>query len=152
MKNSRKAYWGVLSAVFLAGSLLSGCGAAETNAPSNAGTPAPSSEGTLKIGAVLPMTGGSAVFGEKFKQAYSLAVEEINAAGGINGKKLEIIIEDSQEKPQVGKTATEKLVANKDILLLTGGRSSGVTLVEAQVANENKIPYLIDHAAPIKPR
>ncbi|ALS25193.1 MULTISPECIES: ABC transporter substrate-binding protein [Paenibacillus] len=147
MKNSRKAYWGVLSAVFLAGSLLSGCGAAETNAPSNAGTPAPSSEGTLKIGAVLPMTGGSAVFGEKFKQAYSLAVEEINAAGGINGKKLEIIIEDSQEKPQVGKTATEKLVANKDILLLTGGRSSGVTLVEAQVANENKIPYLIDHGS-----
>lgn len=67
MKKPRKAYLGVLSAVFLAGSLLSGCGATESKAPSTTGTPAPSSDGTLKIGAVLPMTGGSAVFGEKFK-------------------------------------------------------------------------------------
>lgn len=101
----------------------------------------------IKIGAVLPMTGNAAVFGEKFQQAYGMAVEEINAAGGINGKKLQVVIEDSQEKPQIGKTATEKLVSDKGILALTGGRSSGVTLVEAQVAEEHQIPYLIDHGS-----
>lgn len=101
----------------------------------------------IKIGAVLPMTGNAAVFGEKFQNAYSMAIEEINAAGGVNGKKLQLVIEDSQERPQVGKTATEKLVSDKDVLVLTGGRSSGVTLVEAQVAEENQIPYLIDHGS-----
>src|SRR5699024_7170230 len=102
---------------------------------------------TIKIGAVLPMTGDSSVFGEKFKAAYSIAVDEINENGGIDGKNLEIVIEDSQEKPQVGKTATEKLVNNDDILVLTGGRSSGVTLTEAQVAEENSVPFLIDHGS-----
>lgn len=101
----------------------------------------------IKIGAVLPMTGNSAVFGKKFQQAYSMAIDEINAAGGVKGKKLQLVIEDSQERPQIGKTATEKLVSDKDIVVLTGGRSSGVTLVEAQVAEENQIPYLIDHGS-----
>lgn len=107
----------------------------------------PAGAETLKIGAVLPMTGNAAVFGEKFQQAYGLAIEEINAAGGVNGKKLQLVIEDSQERPQIGKTATEKLISDPEILVLTGGRSSGVTLVEAQVAEENEVPYLIDHGA-----
>lgn len=102
---------------------------------------------SIKIGAVLPMTGNSAVFGEKFRQAYTMAIEEINEQGGVKGKRLELVIEDSQERPQVGKTATEKLVSDKGVLVLTGGRSSGVTLVEAQVAEENRIPYLIDHGS-----
>lgn len=104
-------------------------------------------EDVIKIGAVLPMTGNSAVFGEKFQQAYTMALDEINAAGGVKGKKIQLVIEDSQERPQVGKTATEKLVSDKGVLVLTGGRSSGVTLVEAQVAEENEIPYLIDHGS-----
>jgi len=112
-----------------------------------ASAPAAAADDVIKIGAVLPMTGNAAVFGEKFQQAYTMAVDEINAAGGVNGKKLQLVIEDSQEKPQIGKTATEKLVSDKAILVLTGGRSSGVTLVEAQVAEENKIPYLIDHGS-----
>src|SRR5690554_2302783 len=78
----------------------------------------PAAAETLKIGAVLPMTGPAAVFGEKFQQAYTMAVEEINAAGGVNGKKLELLIEDSQEKPQIGKTATEKLIS-AGVLVLT---------------------------------
>src|SRR5690606_29151140 len=109
--------------------------------------PASAADDVIKIGAVLPMTGNAAVFGEKFQHAYTMAVKEINEAGGVNGKKLELVIEDSQEKPQIGKTATEKLVSDKNILVLTGGRSSGVTLVEAQVAEENKVPYLIDHGS-----
>lgn len=111
------------------------------------GLPSAAAADVIKIGAVLPMTGNAAVFGEKFQNAYSMAVEEINAAGGVKGKKLEVVIEDSQERPQVGKTATEKLVSDKDILVLTGGRSSGVTLVVAQVAEENQVPYLIDHGS-----
>ncbi|HEX9241263.1 MAG TPA: ABC transporter substrate-binding protein, partial [Anaeromyxobacter sp.] len=53
---------------------------------------------TLKIGAPQPLTGPDAPFGDKFKKAYGMAIEEINAAGGVNGRKLEIVIEDHQAK------------------------------------------------------
>src|SRR5262245_54089636 len=53
-------------------------------------------QGTLKIGAPQPMTGPDAPFGDKFQKAYSMAAEEINAKGGINGRKIEVIIEDHQ--------------------------------------------------------
>lgn len=119
--------------------VLAGCGDSSDSDSSD--------NDTLKIGAVLPMTGDSSVFGEKFKAAYTIAIDEINEDGGIDGKELELVIEDSQEKPEVGKTAAEKLVNDKDILVLTGGRSSGVTLTEAQVAEENSIPFLIDHGS-----
>lgn len=104
-----------------------------------------SGEDTIQIGAVLPMTGPAAVFGEKFEQAYSLAVEEINEAGGIQGKDIEVVIADSQEIPSEGVTVTENLINNDDILVLTGGRSSGVTLAVGRTAAQYDMPYLIDH-------
>lgn len=142
-----KSFRNLLILLLLAGIfVIAGCGTGSESSDSDADSDTESSDGdTLKIGAVLPMTGDSSVFGEKFKAAYTIAIEEINENGGVDGKQLELVIEDSQEKPQVGKTATEKLVNDDSILALTGGRSSGVTLTEAQVADENSVPYLIDH-------
>src|SRR5262249_29151807 len=80
---------------------------------------------TLKIGAPQPMTGPDAPFGDKFKKAYSMAVEEINAKGGVNGKKLELIIEDHQAKNPLAATTAEKLITQNQVLVLTGGRASG---------------------------
>ena len=65
---------------------------------------------TLKIGAPQPMTGPDAPFGSKFKKAYDLALEEINAKGGAQGKKIEVIIEDHQAKNPLAATVTEKLI------------------------------------------
>lgn len=136
-----RRFYTVMVWMLLAGVIaLAGCGTDSESEGSSDGD-------TMKIGAVLPMTGDSSVFGEKFKAAYTIAVDEINENGGIDGKELEIVIEDSQEKPQVGKTAAEKLVNDEDILVLTGGRSSGVTLTEAQVAEDSNIPFLIDHGS-----
>ena len=105
------------------------------------------SDDVFVIGAVLPMTGPAAVFGEKFDNAYSMAVDEINAAGGVNGIMLEILIEDSQERPEVGSTAAERLINNEDVGVLTGGRSSGVTFAVARIADQYQMPYLIDHGS-----
>ncbi|MDQ0338144.1 branched-chain amino acid transport system substrate-binding protein [Caldalkalibacillus uzonensis] len=105
-------------------------------------------EGVIKIGAVLPMTGPAAVFGEKFQNAYTMAVEEINEAGGVRGgMKLELVIEDSQERPEEGVKSAERLINDDDVLILTGGRSSGVTFAVARVANQYQMPYLIDHGS-----
>jgi branched-chain amino acid transport system substrate-binding protein len=147
----KRKFLKVISGLTMASMVLAACSSGNEENSSSSNSPSqdtPAAEsGTIKVGAVLPMTGSSSVFGQKFKDAYSLALDEINEAGGVKGKKLEVVIEDSQEKPNIGKTATEKLVSNEEILMLTGGRSSGVTLVEAQVAEENKMPYLIDHGS-----
>lgn len=100
---------------------------------------------TLKIGAPLPMTGPDAPFGSKFKKAYDLAIEEINAKGGANGKKIEVVIEDHQAKNTLAATVTEKLINVTKVLAITGGRASGQAVEIASVAQRLKTPYLVDH-------
>lgn len=106
---------------------------------------APVSAQTLKIGAPQPMTGPDAPFGDKFKKAYGMAVEEINAAGGVNGKKLEVVIEDHMAKNALAATVAEKLITQEKVLVLTGGRASGQAMEVASVAHRLKTPYLVDH-------
>ena len=102
-------------------------------------------QGTLKIGAPQPMTGPDAPFGDKFQKAYSMAVDEINAKGGVNGKKIEVIIEDHQAKNPLAATVTEKLITQSQVLVLTGGRASGQAVEIASVAQRLKTPYMVDH-------
>lgn len=99
----------------------------------------------LKIGAPQPMTGPDAPFGDKFKKAYTLAVDEINAKGGINGRKLEVVIEDHQAKNPLAATVAEKLITQQKVLVLTGGRASGQAIEVASIAQRLKTPYLVDH-------
>ncbi len=97
---------------------------------------------TIKLGAVIPLTGELAKFGEMQKNSYLLALEEINSAGGVNGSKLELLIEDDTGKPEVGRAAVEKLISQDKILVLTGGYSSSVTYGMAAAAQQRKIPYV----------
>jgi branched-chain amino acid transport system substrate-binding protein len=99
----------------------------------------------IKIGAPQPMTGPDAPFGDKFKKAYGMAIEEINAAGGVNGRKLEIVIEDHQAKNQLAATVAEKLITQEKVLVMTGGRASGQAMEIASVSQRLKTPYLVDH-------
>ena len=105
----------------------------------------PSFSQSLKIGAPQPMTGPDAPFGSKFQKAYNLALEEINAKGGVQGKKIEVIIEDHQAKNPLAATVTEKLITEYKVLALTGGRASGQAVEIASVAQRLKTPYLVDH-------
>ena len=106
---------------------------------------APALAQTIKLGAPQPMTGPDAPFGDKFKKAYSMAIEEINAAGGVNGRKLEIVIEDHQAKNALAATVAEKLVTSEQVLVMTGGRASGQAMEIASVCQRLKTPYLVDH-------
>jgi branched-chain amino acid transport system substrate-binding protein len=106
---------------------------------------APARAQTMKIGAPQPMTGPDAPFGDKFKKAYGMAVEEINAAGGVNGRKLEVVIEDHQAKNALAATIAEKLITQEKVLVMTGGRASGQAMEIASVTQRLKTPYLVDH-------
>jgi branched-chain amino acid transport system substrate-binding protein len=99
---------------------------------------------TIQVGIVLPLTGSQAAFGEIEKQSFDLALEEINAAGGIKGKKLEFLMEDDTGRPEVGRSVAEKLITKDKVVMLGGGYSSSVTAGLAGVAQQNSMPFLIN--------
>ncbi len=91
----------------------------------------------------LPLTGSNAAFGEIEKNAYLIAMEEINAKGGIKGKKVVLEFEDSQGKPDVSRSIAEKLVDVKKQPVLFGEYSSACSKAMAALAEERKTPYLV---------
>jgi branched-chain amino acid transport system substrate-binding protein len=98
----------------------------------------------IKVGVVLPLTGKLAKFGEIENKSFIMAVDEINAAGGINGKKIKLIIEDTTGKPDVGRSAIEKLITQDKVPVIGGGYSSSVTWATIAVAQQNKVPFLVN--------
>ncbi|MCA9837618.1 MAG: ABC transporter substrate-binding protein [Trueperaceae bacterium] len=82
----------------------------------------------VKIGILSPLTGGAAGTGQAQKAGFELALEEINAAGGVLGEPLEILIEDTQANSDVALAAFEKLMTEDEVEFIGGGFSSGVTL------------------------
>lgn len=80
---------------------------------------------TVKFGAILPLTGTLANIGDGMKNAMLLAVREINGQGGINGKIVELVIEDSACNPSNGVSAATKLVSIDKVLAVAGPTCSG---------------------------
>jgi branched-chain amino acid transport system substrate-binding protein len=98
---------------------------------------------TIKVGVLLPLTGSQAKFGEIEKRSYEMAAEEINAKGGVKGKKIELLFEDDTGKPDVGRSGVEKLISREKVPVITGGYSSSVTLAATPVAQQFKVPFVI---------
>jgi branched-chain amino acid transport system substrate-binding protein len=101
----------------------------------------------IKVGVVLPLTGALQKFGEIEKNSFMMGLEEINAAGGVNGRPIELVIEDDQSKIDVGRSAAEKLILQDKVVVLTGGYSSDVTFAMAAVAQHRQVPFLITTGA-----
>ncbi len=102
---------------------------------------------TVKVGIVLPLTGDYAKFGEIEKNSFDLALDEINASGGINGKKLELVMEDDTGRPEVGRSVVEKLITKDKVVMIGGGYSSSVTYTVAVICQQNKMPFLVNTAS-----
>jgi branched-chain amino acid transport system substrate-binding protein len=98
---------------------------------------------TVKVGVLLPLTGAQAKFGEIEKRSFEMAAEEINAKGGVNGKKIELLFEDDTGKPDVGRSGMEKLISREKVPVITGGYSSSVTAAAAPVAQRFQVPFVI---------
>lgn len=97
---------------------------------------------TIYIGRILPLTGPAASYGKSELKGTSLAVEEINSAGGIAGKKLEVIFEDTQCSVKDGVNAMKKLVDIDKVPAVLGATCSGVTLGISPIANEREVLLL----------
>lgn len=102
---------------------------------------------SIKVGVILPLTGKQAKFGEIEKQSFDMAAEEINAKGGINGKKIELLIEDTQGKPDIARSAVEKLITQDKVVIIGGGYTSSETYAAAGVALNKGFPFLVNTGA-----
>ena len=91
------------------------------------------------IGSISPLTGTNAVQGLDMKRGEQMALEEINAAGGINGRPLKIIWEDTESSPRGGMDAVHKLVEINKVPLIIGAYSSGISLPTGQWTNSKKV-------------
>jgi branched-chain amino acid transport system substrate-binding protein len=91
------------------------------------------------IGSISPLTGTNAVQGLDMKRGEGLALEEINAAGGICGRPLKIIWEDTESSAKGGMDAVHKLVEINKVPLIIGAYSSGISLPTGQWTNSKKV-------------
>ena len=100
-------------------------------------------EEAVKVGIILPLTGEKAKFGEIEKKSFEMALEELNTAVGPDGKKIEFIYEDDTGRPDVARSAAEKLITKDKVSLLGGGYGSSETFAIAGVAQQNGVPFVI---------
>lgn len=105
--------------------------------------PAHAQDKVAKIGVLAPLTGGAAADGNEMVNGAKLAVEEINAAGGVAGYKFEVVVGDTQDQAaDVVTSAFERLAGDKDVNILLTGYASGSNF-EIELMAEQEMPYLI---------
>src|ERR1019366_6405879 len=103
---------------------------------------APRAADEIRVGEYASLTGKEASFGQSSHKGITMAVEEINAAGGVLGRRIELITEDNQSVPGQSATAAKKLIARDKVVALLGEVSSGRSLEAAPVAQGARIPMI----------
>ena len=96
----------------------------------------------IVIGEYASLTGGSASFGQSSHKGTALAIEEINAAGGVLGKKLKLITEDDQSQAGQPATIARKLISQDKAVAILGEVASSKSLEAAPICQQNKIPMI----------
>lgn len=105
-----------------------------------------STDTSLKIVAIMPMTGPVAYFGEQEYWGLSVAADEINASGGINGRKVELVVEDTQGDPKNAVTLANKYLSNPDktIFFVTTSKASKAVIPIADKAGIDTVAFASD--------
>lgn len=125
-----------LVAMLLSVSLLTACGAAGSNAPGGG------EADSVKVGVLAPLTGANAEFGKAFEVAMTMAMEEVNAAGGINGKTLELVFQDSKGDAKESSDLCRQYVDNEDIVAVLGDFTSTACMADAPIVKEAEMAIL----------
>lgn len=126
MKGVSKVLTALVLGTVLAG-LAAGCGGGEKKAD------------TIKVGANLEMTGGSASYGISSKNAIELAFKEINEKGGINGKQLELVVADNKSEAAEATNAMQKLVSQDNVVAVIGPNLSSSVIAASAINNSAKV-------------
>lgn len=120
----------LMTSVLFAG-VLAGCASGNESTGGSEGD-------TIKVGANLELSGAVASYGEGIKEGIDLAIEEINAAGGVDGKELEVVPVDNKSEGSEATNAAIKLVNQDKVTAIIGSATSGNTKAQTQIADEGK--------------
>ena len=96
----------------------------------------------IKVGVYLPLSGANAAVGQSGVEGIEMAVEEINAAGGIDGRPIEIIKEDEENDPTTAVSVVNKLINQDEVVAIIGSVNSSVTLAAMEVSEDAGIPMV----------
>lgn len=99
-------------------------------------------EGVVKIGSIQPLTDWGAAEGNFNREGAKIAVDKINAAGGINGKKIEVIYEDGRNDPADSLNAAQKLISRDKVSIMFGCWLSSATLAVTPLAERAGVPFI----------
>jgi branched-chain amino acid transport system substrate-binding protein len=121
---------------------------AQVTAPAASAPAAPASGGTLKIGLQAPMTGDNAQYGEVMRKGVALAIDEINAAGGVNGLKLELVIGDDKATPAEAVSVIQRMLTLDKVAAVIGGFNSSPTLAAMPATQAAKTVHFTMGASP----
>ncbi len=136
MKKRMGKIVGLIVLVAMLGSLvLTGCGSSDSGGQ---GT----SSDTIKIALAGPQTGGSAEHGTRQRRGALLAVEEVNAAGGINGKMVELVVLDDRADPKEAANIANRLASDPSVLGVIGHANSSCTLAGAPIYNNAGLVHI----------
>jgi branched-chain amino acid transport system substrate-binding protein len=127
----------ILAGVCALGALLfvQGCGKA------------PESKPPIKIGALFAVTGPASFLGAPEEKTAQMLVERINAAGGVNGAKLELVIKDTAASPEKAVSFAKQLIEEDKVLAIIGPSTSGETMQIKALCQENQVPLISCAAA-----
>jgi len=134
MKKWRRRNW--LIVLPAAGAWLVSCGCGKESAGGG------SAADKIKVGEYASLTGKEAAFGQSSHKGTALAIEEINAAGGVLGKQIDLITEDDQSKQGEAATIVRKLISRDKVVAILGEVASGRSLEAAPICQPNKIPMI----------
>jgi len=103
---------------------------------------------TIKIGLVTALSGQSALAGESISRGMQLAIDEVNAKGGLlGGRQLELVRRDDEANPAKGVTAARELIFKEKVAVLFGGLDTPVSMAIVPLANQEKVPFMGPWAA-----
>lgn len=127
----------VLLAAAVGLAAIAGCGS--NGATTGGGSSAAS---TIKVGLLYELSGGVATYGQASVEGIKMAIDEVNAAGGVNGKQIELKQYDSKSEPAEATTLATKLMTTDKVVTIIGPATSGSFKATIPVANANKIPVV----------
>src|SRR5262245_58982235 len=125
---TRHATKTALTAIILAAGLTTGSGAQDA----------------IKVGVIQPLTGAFAASGNYVANGAKIAADEINAKGGVLGKKIDLVIEDNKSNPTEAAAVAEKLIVRDKVPVMMGAWGSGFTLAIMPKLMEYKVPMLVE--------
>jgi branched-chain amino acid transport system substrate-binding protein len=99
-------------------------------------------EAEIKVGEFGSLTGTTATFGTSSKNGIELFIDNLNAQGGIGGKKIRVLVEDDQSKPEEAATAVNKLIAQDGVVAVLGEVASSRSLAAAPICQSAMVPMI----------